>query len=182
MLKLNLRASAMALMTFPILVASPTISNSFQSKTVVQNRVPSPNQKSKTIAFVAKVVARKDDCAKILAKYLHARKSPMTRYARELVRIADKYNLDWRLLPAISGVESQYGIMVPTGSYNPYGWNNGAAYFKNWVDAANKVASGIRYRYAPSGSVDPFRIGPRYAANPAWAARVAVYMKQINQI
>ena len=106
----------------------------------------------------------------------------MTEDAEKLVAIADKYNLNWKLLPAIAGVESQYGQVIPLGSYNPYGWNNGATYFKDWSQATEVVASGIRTRYLPSGEVTPYKIGPTYAANPAWANHVANYMRQIDQI
>ena len=33
--------------------------------------------------------------------------------------------LDYRLVPAISGVESTFGKHIPDNSYNAYGWANG---------------------------------------------------------
>ena len=179
MLSIKIRTSAMALVAIPILVASPTISNepitnSLRGDNVVTGR-------NHPLVFKAKVTAKKDDRAKILAKFLKKQGSPMAKDAPELVRIADKYNFDWKLLPAIAALESQYGKMVPAGSFNPYGWNNGSAYFKNWVSASEIVAEGIRIRYAPKGAVTPWRIGPSYAESPTWAARVDSYMSLIDQ-
>ncbi len=180
MLKLLIRISAMALITIGILVANPT-----NPKTVEINSLSEadlPKQKANSLIFEAKIKAKKDDRAAILKKFLTSRNSPMAKDSDKLVQIADKYNLDWKLLPAIAGVESHYGQAIPSGSYNPYGWNNGGAYFKDWGQASETVASGIRNRYAPTGEVNPYRIGPTYAANPAWASHVASYMYQLDQI
>ncbi|MEX2355277.1 MAG: hypothetical protein WD686_05390 [Candidatus Woykebacteria bacterium] len=181
MLNLKIRMSAMALISVPVLVASPTIAKvPEEPKTTSQIEVTSSTENSPNVVFKDTITAKKDDRAKILAKFLKGRNSPMAKNATALVKIADKYSLDYRFLPAIAGLESQYGLMVPKGSYNPYGWNNGSAQFKNWADASDKVASGIRSRYAPKGEVTPYRIGSSYAASPTWAVRVASYMSQIN--
>ncbi len=172
----------MALIVISTLAANPTISKgSSDPISASQSGEISPNQKPTQSIFKAKVLAKKDDRAQILAKFLKGRGSPMASDAEKLVRIADKYGLDWKLLPAIAGVESQYGRMIPAGSYNPYGWNNGSAYFSDWASASEHVAAGIRTRYAPGGAVTPWRIGPSYAENPLWAYQVSKYMYQIDQ-
>lgn len=181
MLNILVRISAAAIIVLPTLIVNPTtkiegVTSSSPSESNFQT------QKQKPLIFEANVTAKKDDRAQILGKFLEQRNSPMAKDAKKLVQIADKYDLDWKLLPAIAGVESQYGHMIPSGSYNPYGWNNGASYFTNWADASETVASGIRSRYAQSGAVTPYIIGPKYAANPLWASQVSNYMYQIDQI
>lgn len=171
----------MVLITAAILATSPTISNVESSPTPRSEEIL-VNSKVKGYNFTDEIKAKKDDRAVLLKKFLKKNGSPMANDATKLVKIADKYNLDWKLLPAIAGVESQYGNMIPSGSYNPYGWNNGKAYFQNWSDASETVALGIRTRYVASGIVTPYSIGPSYAANPAWATHVANYMHQIDQI
>jgi hypothetical protein len=180
MLKHLPRVSALTIAVSIVLLVNPTISNSssFNSQSEVSSVKPLPEKN----VFEAKIKAKKDDRAKILGKFLKSKNSPMTQDADRLVEIADKYNLNWRLLPAIAGVESHYGRAIPQGSYNPYGWNNGEAYFKDWAQASEVVASGIRVRYSPTGVVTPHKIGPNYAANPSWANHVAIYMNQIDQI
>ena len=180
MLNLFPRISVLSIIGMCLLFANPTTSNN--SKIYSVSESDSPKQSPSSVAFEAKITAKKDDRAKLLKKFLSEKNSPMARDAEKLVKIADKYNLDWKLLPAIAGVESHYGQAVPSGSYNPYGWNNGSAYFENWSNATEIVASGIRSRYAPSGVVTPGRIGPSYAASPTWATHVFGYMQQIDQI
>ena len=48
--------------------------------------------------------------------------SPLAGYADSYVSIADKYEIDWKLLPAIAGLESSFGKAQLAGSYNSYGW------------------------------------------------------------
>jgi hypothetical protein len=175
--------TAMALTLVSVLVASPTISQgSDEPISASQSEGILSKQSKPKLAFEASVKAKEDDRGKILKNFLEAKGSPMAKDAEELVKIADKYEIDWKLLPAIAGVESHYGQLVPAGSYNPYGWNNGSAYFEGWADASEHVASGIRTRYAQTGEVTPYGIGPSYAANPLWAAHVNNYMHQISQI
>lgn len=180
MLKHIIRVSALTIAVIAVLLVNPTTSN--YSQTNSQSEAKLPKLETSMVAFEAKIKSKTDDRAKILKKFLKSRNSPMTNDADKLVKIADKYNLNWKLLPAIAGVESSYGQMIPQGSYNPYGWNNGGAYFKDWSQASEIVASGIRTRYLPTGEVTPYKIGPSYAANPNWANHVANYMRQIDQI
>ena len=180
MLKHITRVSVLTIAVIAVLFVNPTTSN--YSQTNSQSEAELPKLETNNSTFKAKVTAKKDDRAKILKEFLKSRNSPMTNDAGKLVKIADKYNLDWKLLPAIAGVESSYGQMIPQGSYNPYGWNNGGAYFKDWSQASEGVASGIRTRYLPTGEVTPHKIGPTYAANPSWANHVVTYMRQIDQI
>ena len=180
MLKYIARVFALTIAVIAVLLVNPTTSNYSQTNSQSEGKLPKIETNQPT--FEAKIRAKKDDRAQILEKFLKSRNSPMTSDAAKLVKIADKYNLNWKLLPAIAGVESHYGQAIPQGSYNPYGWNNGGTYFKDWSQASEVVASGIRTRYLPTGEVTPYIIGPSYAANPLWASHVANYMHQIDQI
>ena len=57
-----------------------------------------------------------------LKRFFEKYDSPLADYAEKFVKEADKYNLDWRLVPAISGVESTFGKRIPYGSFNAYGF------------------------------------------------------------
>lgn len=177
------RTPAMAIVALCLLFASPTTTNNFGQATAQVASAPNVSQTSvqEKNVMVVSVVAKKDDRAKRLGAYLLSVGSPMAADAESLVKIADSYDLDWTLLPAIAGLESQYGKMVPAGSYNPYGWDNGRMNFKSWSDASETVAAGIRIRYQPTGIVTPWDIGSRYAASPTWAVRVTKNQSIINQ-
>ena len=172
----------MVIIAVSTLLASPTISK--QDDPLEAYELTASNfvgQKNNPAVIVTTIKASNDTRAESLAKFLQAQGSPMAPYSTDLVRIADTYDLDWRLLPAISGVESTFAQAVPGGSYNPYGWNNGRSYFKSWVVASDYVASQIKARWGASGEINPWGIGPGYAASPTWASRVNFNMKVIGQ-
>src|SRR4030042_3530833 len=77
----------------------------------LENTISSSAQlKDETLEF--------DSRTQILKDYFQQFNSPLAEYAEEFVGAADTYELDWRLLPAISGVESTYGKFIPHNSYN----------------------------------------------------------------
>ena len=130
--------------------------------------------------MVATVVATKDNRAERLEQYFAANASPFVGKGENFVSVADKYDIDWTLLPAIAKLESQLGKQIPAFSYNPYGWNNGPFRFGICETALEIVANGLRTRYAPTGVITPARIGRMYAASPTWAVRVTKYQLEIN--
>ena len=74
-------------------------------------------------ATLLKPIAKAPDSrVKILEEFLGQYNSPLVPFATDFVEIADKYNLDWKLVIAISGVESTFGREVPYQSFNGWGW------------------------------------------------------------
>src|SRR5258706_9253508 len=74
-----------------------------------------------------------------LHSFLQSYDSPLADEAKTFIQEADKNNLDWKLVAAISGVESTFGKQIPPGSYNGWGWGipTGAQSgigFKDWGD------------------------------------------------
>lgn len=180
MLKLLLRVSAIVVVVFSFFLTSPTISYQNQAAKAFEGKVYSSFELNDPNTIVVTLKAEKDNRAKRLKGFLVSQGSPLAPYADNFVRISDKYDLDWRFLPAIAGVESTFGQAVPYGSYNPYGWNNGKHYFKNWVVATDFVASQIDNRWGYMGRVTPWKIGSYYASSPTWASKVSNYMTIIG--
>ncbi len=181
MINLILRTSAIVAIVSSILASSPTISNQNQ----IADKATSlqvESAQAQTNAIVASVIAKEDDRAQKLERYFQLKGSPFAGQATGFVAIADKYDIDWTLLPAIAYLESQLGKHVPAASYNPYGWNNGRMSFKSWLEATETVAQGLRTRYAPTGEVTAYRIGKKYAASPTWTVRVVKYQAEITKI
>jgi hypothetical protein len=120
-----------------------------------------------------------------LEAFLRTYNSPMANDAAAFVEQADKYNLDWKLIPAIAGLESTFGKFVPQNSYNPFGWgipsgaNSGIA-FTSWEHAIATVSEGIRNRYMNRGLTTIEKIGNVYAASPTWSTRVRYFMNEID--
>jgi hypothetical protein len=101
--------------------------------------------------------------------------SPMAAHAEYMVQVSEQFGLDYRLLPAISIVESSGGRFC-FRSYNPFGWGKGG--FANFDQAIYTVGYGLANGYRTS---NPYAIAPRY--NPvtpdSWASKVSSLMSQI---
>ena len=118
-----------------------------------------------------------------LKNYLVKHRSPLSYYSKDIVFYADYYNLDWRLVPAIAGVESTFGKNIPTKSYNAFGWANGAYRFNSWSHSISLVSRTLRENYIDDGLVTTYQISRRYAPpSNSWAWKVDYFMEDIDPI
>jgi len=107
--------------------------------------------------------------------------SPLFPYAKAYVEFADKYGVDWKLLPSIAGLESSFGKHLLPGSYNGYGWGGGTIYFKSWENGIETINKALKENYMIKWkALDVWSIGPIYAKSPTWAVRVNKFMQEIN--
>lgn len=124
-----------------------------------------------------------DKRVRVLRAYLASHNSPLTDSAETFVSAADKYNLDWRFVAAISGVESTFGKQIPYNSYNAWGWGvygNNVIRFSSWDEAIETISKSLREKYMDTwGAEDVYQIGRYYAASPTWAQRVDYFMNRI---
>ncbi len=117
-----------------------------------------------------------------LKTFLDSYNSPLATYSAYLVTKADMYDLDWKLIPAISGVESTFGKAIPFGSFNAYGWANGAYYFESWENSISIVAKTLRENYINKGADTVDKIAPIYAPpSSTWAGKVKYFMEKLAQ-
>jgi hypothetical protein len=76
------------------------------------------------------------------------KKSPLVEYASAFLEAADKYSLDWRLLPCLAQVESAGGRIIRNN--NVFGWGNGRVRFQSVQESihliAERLANGASYR------------------------------------
>ncbi|MBI2074797.1 MAG: glucosaminidase domain-containing protein [Candidatus Levybacteria bacterium] len=126
-----------------------------------------------------------DNRAKILKAFLNSYNSPLADYSDTFVKSADNNKIDWKLLVAISGVESTFGQEIPYNSYNGWGWGiygDNMIRFSSWDEAIETISKSIREKYINQwGAKDVYEIGRFYAASPTWAQRVNYFMEKINQ-
>ena len=121
-----------------------------------------------------------------LRMFLTSYDSPLAGEAETFVAQADKYNLDWKLVAAIAGVESTFGKQIPTGSYNGWGWGvfTGAAdgvHFKDWAEGISVVSQGLRKNYIDRGAATIYEMGWIYAANgDSWASHVRYFVDRLE--
>ena len=121
----------------------------------------------------------------VLREFLTKYHSPLANLASIFVENADKYNLDWRLVAAISGLESTFGQQIPYNSYNGWGWGiygDNIIRFSTWEEGIQTVSQGLREKYIDKLETDDvYAIGRWYAASPTWADRVSFIMEKITQ-
>jgi len=127
------------------------------------------------------IKAEKDNRAKKLKKYLEFKNSPYADKADFFVKTADKYNIDYTLLPSISGIESSFGKFLMPNSHNPFGWGGGRIYYNSWEECIEAVAKGIANHYP---SDNPEEIGPIYTPPNyvKWIASVKQFQNEIRNI
>lgn len=121
-----------------------------------------------------------------LRTYLSSHNSPLSDQAGHFVNEADRLGLDWRLVAAISGVESTFGKQIPSGSYNAWGWGipTGAQWgvaFTDWKSGITTVSEGLKHNYIDRGAITINQIGRIYAASPAWSWKVRFFIEQITE-
>ena len=118
-----------------------------------------------------------------LRKFLNKYNSPLTPYSLEFITQADYYGLDWRMVPAISGVESTFGKRIPAGSYNAYGWANGKYSFKSWPDSIQIVSQALIEKYMDKGATSIAKIAKRYAPpSSTWGTKVNYFVGKIDTL
>ncbi len=120
-----------------------------------------------------------------LTNFLEAVNSPMKGEATHFIREADRLGLDWKLVAAISGVESYFGLHIPRNSYNAWGWaiftgRSDGRHFDTWKDGVTVVSEGLKEKYVNRGHDTVEKMGPVYAADSSWARKVRFFMNQIE--
>jgi hypothetical protein len=83
-----------------------------------------------------------DDRAKNIDAYFAKNNLPLAGYGETFVKVADKYDLDYRLLPAIAMRESTGGKHAcPNDKDNVFGWHSCKTTFETQEQAIDKVGA-----------------------------------------
>jgi hypothetical protein len=102
---------------------------------------------------------------------------PAIRYATAFLQAADDYNLDWRLLPSLSFIESTGGKMARNN--NLFGWNNGNARFDSPAAGIHTVG----FRLATSNLYRDKKLDEllaTYNSNEGYGHKVKSVMRRIS--
>lgn len=119
--------------------------------------------------------------------YFSGYRSPLDIYADSFILMADKYNIDYCLLPAIAMQESAGGQRVVPGTNNAFGWGINSKQtlsFDSYPQAIETVSKMIAKSYYQRGLNTPEKIGPVY--NPTntndWTGKVEYFMTRCKSI
>jgi len=134
--------------------------------------------------ITAEVKLEEDRRVEILKAYLESKNSPLADNAETFVEVADEYDLDYRFLPAIAGIESNFGRIQLDDSYNPFGWGGGYIYFESFEEAIRIVGFELYERCVKQGADTPAEIGPSYCPPNfiRWISAVEGFMGEISKI
>jgi len=124
-----------------------------------------------------------DPQAEILAEYLASYNSPLQYHAQDFIDAAKIYNLDWKLVASIAGVESTFGKFIP-GGYNGWGWGvygTQAIYFNSWREGIFTVSKGLRENYVNKGLTEPYAMNRVYATSFHWGGNVTYFMNDLEK-
>jgi hypothetical protein len=151
-----------------------------------------PYQKPKVLSAsteklpsIASAVIEGDYRETVLSNFLTNYNSPLSSYSKLLIKVADEYGIDWKLLPAIAIKESGGCKAIPEGSYNCWGWgihSKGTLMFDSYEEAIKTVALGLKTNYIDKGYDTVEKIMDKYAHHDSttWADGVYFYINQIN--
>jgi hypothetical protein len=127
---------------------------------------------------IAKTRRRFDLRSTILRKFLKDHNCANQDYAEMMIAEADTHGLDWRLMPAISLVETGGGR---TGKGNNlFGWSNGKTKFRSFGESIHEVASALSIARPYIGKNTEGKLLAFNTERTDYSAIVMAIMKQIS--
>lgn len=130
-----------------------------------------------------------------LADFFRRKGSPLVPYAQDFVNVADQYGLDYRILPAISGIETQFG-KTGVGVTGPFGYGSATSYgnprraiqIAGKALGANADTSGMRAYYKNAKTIPEIaRIWAPVGAsndpngtNGGWPSAVSQFFRELG--
>ena len=139
----------------------------------------------KELESIDSLIKTADARPEILRNFFLKYNSPLEPESQLLVDIADNYNLDFRLLPAIAMQESNLCKKIPEDSYNCWGYGiygDKVVRFESYAQGAEIVAKSIRNKYVDKGLITPEEIMAKYtpSSNGSWAKAVRLFMERME--
>lgn len=128
-----------------------------------------------------RVTIQEDRRIAVLRRFFEDKCSPLASSAADFIEVADKYALDWTLMPAISGMESSFGKRMPQESNNPFGLGGGHlmrfATLYDSIDYEGKLLS-TKYKLAANHAIGSIYC-PSFECNRNWAVIVTNFSEEI---
>lgn len=150
-------------------------------------------QPTKTVAYAALPsiqnvfhyeIGQKDSRVESIREFFARYNSPLKGHAQDVIDAAEKYGLDYRLIPAIAMQESNLCKKIPKNSYNCWGYGiygKQVKNFDNYTQAIDTVTKTLAKHYKGNGLETPEQIMTKYTPsnNGAWARSVSYFMNQL---
>lgn len=135
--------------------------------------------------LVKEEIGSSDARPEIVRNYLKKYNSPLIPHADLIVKTADKYQVDFRLITAIAQQESNLCKIIPPGGYNCWGWGitgSSTLGFDSFEHGIEIVSEGIRRLYLNKGYKTVEDIMSKYTpmSNGSWARGVSQFMAEME--
>lgn len=122
----------------------------------------------------------------VLTEFFKRYDSPLLTHAEEIIAVADKYDIDWRLVPAIAMQESTLCKRIPKNSHNCWGfgiYGTKVTRFADYSTAIETVTKTLAQEYKEKrGLEEPHEIVTRYTpGSTTWADKVSLVMSRIDE-
>lgn len=129
--------------------------------------------------------------AGLIDAYLASKGSPMAGNGAAFMASAARWQVDPRLVVAISGAESSFGAQT-CGPFNAWGWAcpNDPADFADWATGIETITRGLRKGYLDEGRTSVALIQQKYAPSKAandptglnnnWVGNVSKFLGELG--
>jgi hypothetical protein len=130
-------------------------------------------------------IVAKDARIEMVRQFFAKYKSPLEPFASYVVEQADKYGLDFRLIPSIAMQESNLCKRMIADSFNCWGfgiYGKKVTRFENFTEAIETVTRTLAKNYVAGGLNTPETIMKKYtpSSNGSWANGVNFFMDQLQ--
>ncbi len=131
------------------------------------------------------IIDQKDARVEIVKGFFNQYDSPLEPFAQNVVAAADKYNVDFRLIPAIAMQESNLCKKIPKNSNNCWGfgiYGKTVTRFDNYNEAISTVTKTLASQYIGKGLKTPEEIQTKYTPSNKgeWSASVSHFMEKLS--
>lgn len=147
-----------------------------------------PNYPEGAVKGVHTKIEADDARVEIVKKFLERHQAPLLpreHFAAVFVEIADTYQIDYRLLPAIAMQESNLCKKIPPGSFNCLGFgvhSKGTLAFDSYEANFDRAARELKKNYIDIGLTTPALIMTKYtpSSNGSWANSVNQWITEME--
>lgn len=134
---------------------------------------------------IQNIIEEEDSKVEIVRQFFAKYSSSLEPYSADIVAAARRYDIDFRLLPAIAMQESTLCKKEIANSHNCWGWGiygGKVIKFNNYPEAIETITKTLSTKYRDKGLVTPFEIvtlyNPRNTNN--WAENVTHIMEELK--
>ena len=133
------------------------------------------------------IIISKDARTEKIREFFAEHNSPLEPFAQNIVDAADKYNLDYKLLPAIAMQESNLCKKIISDSYNCWGfgiYGKKVTRFDSFPEAIETVSKTLANNYIAGGLETPEEIMTKYtpSSDGSWAFGVNFFMDTLHYL